>query len=109
MAQRPQGQCEQCPFVVITRDAVEAYHSAALAAVDEQPLSIGPQRDTDGLHRLMAVGGPITGHDVEVQAPEAIGAVVAVARAGSVGRKRPAAMTADDGGVLGCAARGRFV
>ena len=59
--QRTQRQGNQQQFVVIARDAVHADESAALAAVQDGPLAIGPRMDGHRLHRPAAGGTAVAG------------------------------------------------
>ena len=70
--------------IVVTRDPVAAQRPAAVAPVDEQPLTVLADRDRNGLHRGEAVRRTVTGLDVDVAAPQAERAMVAVVRAGRV-------------------------
>jgi hypothetical protein len=54
--------------------------------VDDDPLALAADADRDRLHPGAAVGCPIAGSAVDVTAPQACRAVVAVRCAGSVGR-----------------------
>lgn len=93
LRQGQNGQPEEEQRAVIRGGAVEVDLVAAGAAVDEDPLAVAADRDGDGLH-----GGPALGLAVawaiviEVTAPEAVGAVVAVARPGGINRDVEAAM-----------------
>src|SRR3954468_17135222 len=76
--QGPPRQLQQRVRVVVARDAVEPHGRARVAAVHERPLAVLADGDGDGLHRAGARGRPVSGHLVEVPAPEAARAVIAV-------------------------------
>lgn len=74
----PQGQGEECEFVVVARDAVGAQGVATRAPVDDRPLSISADLDADGLHRGAAGAAPVAGLIVDMARPEARRTVVAM-------------------------------
>src|SRR4051795_4093351 len=76
--QRPVRQPQQRVCVVVAGDAVQAHRRARLAAVHERPFAVLAHRDGDRLHRPGAARAPVAGYVVEVPAPEAARAVVAV-------------------------------
>ena len=82
LAQRPHGDRHELHGIVVRRHTVGAERSAALAAVDDRPLAAPAYPDRHRLHDAAAVGSPVTGLDVYVQAGEAVGAVVAVVAPG---------------------------
>lgn len=82
LAQRLHGDRHELHGVIIRRNTVGAERSAALAAVDDRPLAAPAYPDRHRLHDATAVGGPVAGLDIYVQAGEAVGAVVAVVAAG---------------------------
>jgi hypothetical protein len=84
--------------VVVAGDAVQVHLATAGAAVDERPLAVAPDVDGDRFHGRVAVGLPVTGHVVvDVAAPEAGRAVVAVGGAGRVQRDVEPAVHAPEG------------
>src|SRR5690349_1767568 len=76
--QRPPRELHQRVRVVVAGDAVQAHGRAGLAAVHERPLAVVAHGDGDRLHRAHAARPPVTRDVVEVPAPEAARAVVAV-------------------------------
>jgi hypothetical protein len=46
--------------------------------VHDRPLAVSPAADADGLHGRIAARGPVARHVVDVPAPQAVRAVVAV-------------------------------
>ena len=76
------GDGHELHGVIIRRNTVGAERAAALAAVDDRPLAALAYPDRHRLHDAAAVGRPVAGLDVYVQAGEAVGAVVAVVAAG---------------------------
>ena len=104
LGQWPNGQSEQQERVVVGGRPVEVDDLARQATVDEDPLAAAANRDGDRLHRRPAVGVPVA-RDVivEVAAPQAVGAVIAVVGAGGVqGDVEPAVPAAEclAGGVV---------
>ena len=61
---------------------LERSASAALAAVDDRPLAALAHPDGHGFHDPAAVGRAVAGVNIDMQAREAIGAMVPVVRAG---------------------------
>jgi len=59
--------------------------AAALTAVHQRPLAVALHPDRDRLHGTAAGRRPVAGLDVYMQAPEAVGTVVAVARTRRLG------------------------
>jgi hypothetical protein len=104
LGQWPNGQSEQQERVVVGGRPVEVDDLARQATVDEDPLAAAANRDGDRLHRRPAVGVPVAGDViVEVAAPQAVGAVIAVVGAGGVqGDVEPAVPAAEclAGGVV---------
>lgn len=96
VCQRFGGERKECDGVVVSCNAVCVDGSTFPASVQEHPFAVGSNGDGDGLHFSSATGGPVSGGDVEVYAPEAVRAVIAVARAGCVGVKGAAAVAAAD-------------
>ena len=76
--QRHQGQ-----LVVISRDAVRPQPSAFKAAMHDGPLPVATDPYRNRLHEAPATAPAITNLEIDVQAPETPGAVVAVFRPGS--------------------------
>jgi hypothetical protein len=75
------GEGHQGPGVVVAGDAVALEFSASGAAVDDGPFAVAADPDGDGLHGGAAGGGVVAGGVIDVEAPEAPGAMVAMARA----------------------------
>src|SRR5688500_5702084 len=72
--------------------------AACRAAMGEEPFSVAAHRDGDGLHRGPTARVAVTGHVVvEVAAPQACRAVVAMGGAGCVERHVEAATSAAKG------------
>ena len=72
-----------------------------LRAVDDRPLAAPAYPDRHRLHDAAAVGSPVAGLDVYVQAGEAVGAVVAVVAAGPLWCAESAADLAGEGVIAG--------
>ncbi len=64
--------------VVIACDAVVFQVAAGFAAVNEDPLVAIAEANGDGFHAAVAIGLAVAGEVIDVLAPEAEGAVVAV-------------------------------
>ena len=101
LAQRPHGDRHELHGVIIRRNTVGAERAAALAAVDDRPLAALAYPDRHRLHDAAAVGSPVAGLDVYVQAGEAVGAVVAVVAAGLLRCAESAADLAGEGVIAG--------
>ena len=85
LRERPHRQLGQQQGVVVTRDAVEVDRVAARAAVHDHPLAVAADGHRDRLHRGAAVRGAVAGPVVvEVPAPQAARAVIAMCGAGCV-------------------------
>ena len=80
--------------VVVRCDAVRAEGTAPLAAVDHGPLAMPAHPHRDGLHVPSAVGGPVAGLDIDMQAVQAVWTVVAVAGTRALGDHLAAAVLA---------------
>ena len=101
LTQGPHGDGHELHGIVVRRHTVGAERAAALAAVDDRPLAAPAYPDRHRLHDAAAVGSPVAGLDVFVQAGEAVGAVVAVVAAGVLRRAEPAADLAGKGILAG--------
>ena len=101
LAQRPHGDRHELHGVIIRRNTVGAERAAALAAVDDRPLAALAYPDRHRRHDAAAVGSPVAGLDVYVQAGEAVGAVVAVVAAGLLRCAESAADLAGEGVIAG--------
>ena len=84
------GDGHELHGVIIRRNTVGAERSAALAAVYDRPLAALAYPDRHRLHDAAAVGGPVAGLDVYMQAGKAVGAVVTVVAAGILRCTEPA-------------------
>lgn len=85
------GESHEPHGIVIRCNPVGAYLAADRAPVQDGPFAVFSHPHADGLHAPAAVGFTVTGLVVQVDAPEAVGAVVSVAASGSLGDHRPAA------------------
>ena len=101
LAQRLHGNAHELHRVVVRRHAVGAERPAALAAVDDSPFAASAHPNSHRLHDAAAVGRPVAGLDVDVQAGKAVWAVVAVVAAGVLRRAEPAADLAGEGILAG--------
>ena len=101
LAQRLHGDRHELHGVIIRRHTVGAERAAALAAVDDGPLAALADPDGHRLHDAAAVGSPVAGLDVYVQAGKAVGAVVAVVAAGPLRCAESAADLAGEGVIAG--------
>lgn len=88
------GQGEQGALVVIPGDAVEVHDFAGFAAVHEHPLAVLAKGNGDGFHKRTAVGLAVAGSVIEVHAPQAPWAVIAVLGAGCVETELKSAVAA---------------
>lgn len=82
LTQGPHGDGHELHGIVVRRNTVGAERAAALAAVYDRPFTAPAYPDRHRLHDAAAVGSPVAGLDVYVQAGKAVGAVVAVVAAG---------------------------
>ena len=101
LAQRLHGDRHELHGVIIRRHTVGAERAAALAAVDDRPFTAPAYPDRHRLHDAAAVGSPVAGLDVYVQAGKAVGAVVAVVAAGPLRCAESAADLAGEGVAAG--------
>ena len=88
------GDGHELHGVVIRRHPVGRQGAAPAAAVDNGPLAVFPHPHGDGVHQSAAVGGAVAGLHVQVEAGQAVGAVVAVVRPRAGGDHRAAAVFA---------------
>jgi hypothetical protein len=94
--QRPDREAHQHERVVVAGDPVDVDGRAGGAAVHERPLAVLADGYADRLHRARALGGAVAGGVVDMAAPQAVGAVVAVLGARRVQRDvEPAAPAAE--------------
>ena len=101
LTQGPHGDGHELHGVVVCRHPVGAEFSAAFAAVDDGPLAALAYPDRHRLHDAAAVGSPVAGLDVYVQAGKAVGAVVAVVAAGPLRCAESTADLAGEGVIAG--------
>ena len=101
LTQGPHGDGHELHGVIIRRNTVGAERAAALAAVDDGPFAASAHPNSHWLHDAAAVGRPVAGLDVYVQAGEAVGAVVAVVAAGLLRCAESAADLAGKGVIAG--------
>ncbi len=101
LTQGPHGDRHELHGVIIRRNTVGTERSAALAAVDDRPLAAPAYPDRHRLHDAAAVGSPVAGLDVYVQAVEAVGAVVAVVAADPLRCAESTADLAGEGVIAG--------
>ena len=80
------GEAQELHRVVIGGDPVGAEGAADAAPVDQRPLAALSHPDGDGFHSPAALGGPVTGFNVQMLAGEAVGTVVPMLRSGSLRR-----------------------
>jgi len=91
---------EQDVSVVIARDAVAPEHAAGSATVNEGPFSAFANPNGDRIHHSAASGTSITRNFVEVNAMQALGTMISLARTDSVDGNGKAAMTTGESVVL---------
>jgi hypothetical protein len=91
---------EQYVGVVIAGDAVAPEHAAGSATVNEGPFSAFANPNGDWIHHSAASGTSITRNFVEVNAMQALGTMVSLARADSADRNSEAAMTTSESVIL---------
>ena len=101
LTQGPHGDGHELHGIVVRRHTVGAERAAALAAVDDRPLAAPAYPDRHWLHDAAAVGRPVAGLDVYVQAGEAVGTVVTVVAAGILRCAEPTADLAGEGVIAG--------
>lgn len=80
--------------MIVGRDAIGTEGSARAAAVDQRPFATLSHPDGDRLHEPAAVGLAVAGVDVEVDAVQAVGAVVPMFGPATGADDRYAAMAA---------------
>jgi hypothetical protein len=97
LSEGPHRESHEHERVVVARDAVQVHGCAAAAAVHERPFAAGANVDRDRLHRRATVGGAVAGTlRVEVPAPQAVRAVVAMVRSRRIhGHVEPAVVTSE--------------
>jgi len=96
LGERPDRQSQQHEWVVVTGRPIEVELVTAAAPMDDDPLSVSTHGDGDRFHERAALRGSIAGTVIQVAAPQAVRAVVAVSRAEGVGRDvQPAMATAE--------------
>jgi hypothetical protein len=78
--ERPSRHTQQGQRVVVARGAVEMQLLARSASMNKHPFPITADGNGDGLHQRPAVGGSVTRGVIEVPAPQAMRAVVAMRR-----------------------------
>lgn len=93
---RPHSNRHEFHWIVIRRDAVGGELATDSATVDNRPLSVIPDPDADGVHLAVAGGGAVTGLIVNVNAGQAVGAVISVIAARTIRNNRPAALFAGE-------------
>lgn len=101
LTQGPHGDGHELHGIVVRRHTVGTERAAALAAVDDRPFTTPAYPDRHRLHDAAAVGSPVAGLDVYVQAGKAVGAVVAVVAAGPLRCAESAADLAGEGVIAG--------
>jgi hypothetical protein len=94
--ERTDSDLDEEQGIIVARCPVRVKCAAEVVAVDEQLFAIVPGGDGDRLHRPATISGPIARAVIEMTAPEAVRAVVAVSRAGSGKRDFEAAMGATE-------------
>lgn len=85
------GDAHELHGIVVRRHAVGAQRAAALAAVYDGPLAAPAHPDRYRLHNAAAVALPVARLYVNMQAGQAVGAVVAMAAARVLRGAQPAA------------------
>src|SRR5215218_3455148 len=97
LRERSDRQAHERQRVVVAGDAIEVHGVASAAAMDERPFAVVANADRDRRHRGGAVRAAVAGHVVvEVLAPQAVGAVVAVLGARRIQRYVEPAVTASE-------------
>ncbi len=86
--------------VVVARDSVTSEHAASSASVNEGPFSAFANPNGDRIHHSAASGTSITRNFVKVNAVQALGTVISLARADSADRNSEAAMTTSESLIL---------
>lgn len=86
--------------VVIARDSVASQHAASSATVNQGPFAAFAHPDGDRIHHPAAPSISITRNFVEVNAMQALGTVISLARAYSSDGNGKAAMTTGESVVL---------
>lgn len=98
--QRLNRQRKEYMGVVIARNSVTSEHAASSATVNEGPFAALAHPDGDRIHHPAATGIPITRNFVEMNAMQALGTVISLARAYSSDGNGKAAMTTGESVVL---------
>ena len=96
LRQRLDRQTHEQRGIVVRRYPVGMEDAAGFTAVDDGPLTAFPHPYRHRLHGAAALGGPVTGLIVQMDAGQAVGAVVAVVAPGPLGTHGPAADTAGE-------------
>jgi hypothetical protein len=79
LGERPDSQPQQHQRVVVAGGAIQVELVTTGASMDEDPLSVSANRDRDRFHERAAMRGPIARTlIVQVAAPQAVRAMVAV-------------------------------
>lgn len=78
LRQRPSGYPQQQQRIVVADGTVEAQVTAAGATMNQNPFAVAAHADSDRLHRGTALSRPIPRTPIQVTAPQAVGAVVAM-------------------------------
>jgi hypothetical protein len=95
--ERLHGEPKQEQRTIVARAPVQVELVATTAAVHQDPLAVATDGDGDRFHERAAVGVSVPRMVViEVTTPQAVGAMVAVSRADSVGRNVHAAMATSE-------------
>src|SRR3712207_3636997 len=97
-----EDQVQVVGAVALAHEPVGLAMAARRAAVHHLPALARLLDETDRLHQLPALAGPVTGQVVDVQRPQAVRAVVAVVPVAVRGHD-DGAVTALEAGVLGAA------
>ena len=86
--------------VVIARNSVASEYAAGSATVNEGPFAAFAHPDGDRIHHPAAPGISITRNFVEMNAMQALGTMISLARADSADRNSEAAMTTSESVIL---------
>ena len=79
------GDGHELDGIVIGGDAVGTHGAAPFTAVDQSPLPLVADPDSDRLHDTAAVSFAVTGFVVQMHGMEAVGTVIAMVAAGTHG------------------------
>ena len=76
LTQGPHGDGHELDGIIVRRDPIGAERAAPAAAVDDRPFTAPAYPDRHRLHDAAAVGSPVAGLDVHMQAAQTVWTMV---------------------------------